>query len=147
MKNPQPDSYNIAQKLFIRDKNKLLVFRDQRTGKLDFPGGRIDDNEFNIPLKACLMREVREEAGDGLELEINMRPVALFRHTIQTDSQKGQRVFLIGYEAIYQGGKIKLSDEHSEYFWQDIAQIKELKPQFWPGVWEGVEEYLKTHNI
>ena len=143
MKKHQPDSYHISQKLFIRDKNKLLIFRLKQGGILDLPGGRINTDEFNVPLKQSLLREAREEVGADLKFAVNLKPVVLFRHQVPDGRRDaGSRIFLIGYEAEYLRGLVKLSNEHSEYFWQDLAKIKKLKDQFFPGVWEGVRQYL-----
>lgn len=137
-----PDSYNIAQKLFIRDGNKLLIVRGADTGKLDFPGGRINVDEFSVSLKKSLMREVKEEVGSALKFKVNIQPIVLFRHQVPAGKHKGLRIFLIGYEAIYQAGSIKLSSEHSEYFWQDLDKVEDLENQFLQGIWEGVRQYL-----
>jgi len=51
---------------------------------------------------------------------------------------------LIGYEALYEGGEVKLGDHHDKYEWVDI---KTFKPEdyFVDGWLEGVQEYLAKH--
>lgn len=112
----------------VNDKDQvLLVTRSQNEhhgkGKFDLPGGKLDIGE-NI--KAGLLREIKEELGITVELG----PIVYafdFGEKYDDRQEIGDETLLIGgkglrYLAYYQGGEIKLSDEHDNWQWADIQE-------------------------
>ncbi len=61
--------YQVATKalLFKDDQILVLITPD---GYLDFPGGRADESERNLPWTEALRREVAEELGEQVSIEI-----------------------------------------------------------------------------
>ena len=85
----------------------------------DIAGGRI---EPGTTLLQNLKREVMEETG----LEITGEPKLV---TVQDiiRSQKGKHIVRLTYTG-KADGEVKLSDEHSEYKWLLLDEIKKLEP-------------------
>ncbi|MEK7615633.1 MAG: NUDIX hydrolase [Patescibacteria group bacterium] len=148
---PDPkDLYYIAVKLFLVDgppggeASKLFIFKD-KFGDWDLPGGRIRKDEFDTPLEEVIKRKILEELGDDVRYEIG-KPVVFFRHErIENSSGQSVRIFAVGYEAKFLGGKIKLSELHTQSEWVDIATFK--PEDYFTGGWlKGVKEYLDRHS-
>lgn len=138
-----PDLYYVAIKLFIRDGDKLLILSDSY-GDGDLPGGRLNKDEFGTSLENIVSREVTEELGPDLKYQLG-GPAVFMRHERIEQSKADKptvRIFAIGFEAKYLGGEIRLSDEHANFVWESV---KDLKPeQYFEGGWLiGVQEYLR----
>jgi 8-oxo-dGTP pyrophosphatase MutT (NUDIX family) len=88
---------------------------------LDFPGGRIDETEKDLPLEVALKREVREELGPNLKYGVEKLIFVSKRH--YTNYGQNFRVVLIYYEAEYLSGEIKLSNEHTVYRWVSPSKL------------------------
>jgi len=69
-------NYHVAFKILLQKGDEFLLLRQLPANKWDFPGGRIDDVEHDVPLMDILDREVREELGDDLQYEVG-KPVKL----------------------------------------------------------------------
>ena len=138
------DTFHVSQKLFfINEKQEILILKDAHTPYYDFPGGRLDKNEFDVPLLDCLQREIREELGEKFLFTIEESVVALdslWNKTLKRLDDK-RRVFLLFYEGEYEGGEIILSDEHESYKWVKIATFNPIG-MFKPGIEETVRAYL-----
>ncbi len=138
----EKDLYYVAVKLFLRDGDKLLITHDI-FGDWDLPGGRLREHEFDAPLEAVIERKVREELGPDVKYSVE-EPVVFFRHERSEHDEGGKqvRIFAIGYEAVYQGGDVKLGDYHDKMEWVDINSFK---PEgYFTGGWlKGVQEYLE----
>lgn len=142
--------YHVSLKLFIKNsEGKTLVLKaiDNGTfaGYHDFPGGRIDKDEFKTPMIDILQREVLEEVGD-VEVSINPVPVAVGRHLILSKftatKEKDIPVLYLFFEASYIKGDPTISNEHSGIEWVDLESI-DLERYFTSGILEAVKMYLK----
>ena len=135
------DLYYVAVKIFLEDNGRLFIFKD-KFGDWDLPGGRIRKDEFEAPLDEVIKRKISEELGDTMQYEIG-KPVVFFRHErTEASSDQQVRIFAVGYEGKFLGGKIKLSELHTESQWVDIPTFKPKK--YFTGGWlKGVQEYLK----
>ncbi|MES2930694.1 MAG: NUDIX domain-containing protein [Patescibacteria group bacterium] len=89
----------------------------------DIPGGRID---IGVSLLENLKREVMEETG----LELEGEPEFISAQDILKEDKHVVRLTYIGKAQ----GEIKLSDEHDEYTWVALDDIKNLG---------GVDLYVK----
>ena len=139
------DVYFVAAKLFLEDgKGNLLISKD-RFGDWDLPGGRLRENDFEIPIEDIVERKVREELGDEVTYSLGA-PTVFMRHerdeVLPSGEREKRRIFAIGYSAQYLGGDIKLGDNHEEYKW---VAAKTFNPEeYFTGGWlKGVKEYLK----
>lgn len=112
-----PALFEVTQKAIIYDpatKKFLLAKFSKKVSENEewsFIGGRIDNGE---EASDALAREIMEEAGD-IEYEIG--------EVIAANIDGRCR---IGYLTTYQGGDIKLSEEHSEYAWMTAEEIEEM---------------------
>lgn len=135
------DLYFVAIKLFIRDGDKLLITHDI-FGSWDLPGGRIKKDEFNTPLDKIIQRKIHEELGDDIKIDVG-KPNDIFFRVERKEQKLGElvRIFAVGYEAEYLGGKVKLGDHHDKMEWVDINGFQ--PENYFTGGWlSGVQEYL-----
>ncbi|MDD5626531.1 MAG: NUDIX domain-containing protein [Patescibacteria group bacterium] len=140
----QKDFYQISLKAFLKNKKgEVLVLKSFNDGPFagfyDFPGGRIHQEEFAVPILDILAREITEETGI-VNFKVHPVPVAYARHEVlKTDGLF--HIFYLFFEGEYLDGEIKVSREHQDYHWLDLKAI-ELTQYF--GVWflEAVKMYL-----
>ena len=114
-----------AKACMVNKENKLLLLREStlykdgtNVAKYDVPGGRIEVSEF---LEDALKREVFEEAG------ISVTGAEIF-DVQDTFTEKGEEVWHIVrlfYKVPYSGEKIILSEDHDEYQWVDLHEVKD----------------------
>ena len=147
----QRDRYQVSLKaLVINEQGEVLALNAVPTGSFagyfDLPGGRIDVREFTEPLTDILRREIKEELGE-IEVDIREVPVAVGRHLISAESDKGDgesiHLMYLFFEAKYKGGNIRTSSEHSGFRWLDLRKHK-LPDLFKSGLLEGVLMYVKN---
>ena len=141
MHSPEPETYHVATKAFIRKGDDVLLCLESLGKKWDLPGGRIGVGEFDVPLEEILKREIVEELGPNLKYK-NNGPAAIFRHRrpeITSENKPEVRVLMIGFELEYLGGDIALSDEHSECRWVPVAEAANLLPG---GQQDGIKKYI-----
>jgi 8-oxo-dGTP diphosphatase len=135
--------YFVAVKVFLRDGDKLLLVHDV-WNNWELPGGRIKPHEFKKSLTETVERKMREELGDDVKYS-GLKPTGTFFQVERfedIDSDTRVKIFAIGFEAQYDGGEIKLSDNHDELKWVDVKTFQplELQDNDWM---HGVEDYLK----
>jgi len=146
------DRYQVSLKAFLKnEEGELLAMAKDKgsfAGLYDFPGGRIEEDEFTTPLKEILMRELKEEIGD-VDIDLEDAPVAVGRHLIPSDVNKqGEdvpeiHVLYVFFEGLLKNGDVSISSEHSGYEWlKTDAIIKEPKKYFSSGNLEAVVSYL-----
>jgi ADP-ribose pyrophosphatase YjhB (NUDIX family) len=126
--------YHVGQKVLLRDGDKYLVLFSAR-GLFDWPGGRIDTVEDDLPLVEILDREIKEELGNDVEYRLG---------DIAFQSRRfwnGIRVFLSFFEAEYVDGEVQISDEHSMSKWMTRSEIL-AKPELFMSS-EEREAFLK----
>lgn len=99
-------------KLILKKDNKILVLTE-RNGLLDFPGGRIEKNEKEKPIKDIIKREIKEELGENVKYKL-LGPAVQYR---RYNGVAKMYTLITAYEAEYLSGRIKLSDEHVKYEW------------------------------
>jgi len=129
--------YQVAMKILLKRGDEYLFVLDSSGNRYDLPGGRADDNEYEIPLQKILEREVREELGRTLKCRLG-KPIYQFRRHLKN---KNRYVFITVYEAKYLSGRIKLSPEHTEYKWINLKSFKFKEKNFWSR-----EEYSVSVN-
>ncbi|MCP6726727.1 MAG: NUDIX hydrolase [Patescibacteria group bacterium] len=110
------EKYQVSLKILLERDKKFLFLRNTKDDHLDLPGGRIDNIEGDIPLEKILIREVKEELGSKVKYKIGKPIAAHYRKS----ANRKVPVFVIVYEGKYISGSIKLSPEHSSYFWASV---------------------------
>ncbi len=142
--------YHVSLKAIVKNsEGKVLILKAAEVGTFsgyyDFPGGRIDKDEFKTPMIDILQREVLEEVGD-VEVSINPVPVGVGRHLIfskfTATKEKDIPVLYLFFEASYIKGDAIISSEHSGIEWVDLENI-DLEKYFTSGILEAVKMYLK----
>lgn len=146
------DFYHVSLKVFLKNQEgRVLALKADPKGSLagfyDFPGGRIDTDEFGAPFEDMIARELQEEIG-SVRYRLSLQPVACGRHRIpatMTKTGKDIHVLYVFFEAEYRGGDISISREHQGYDWLDFLSIEPEK-YFRSGTLEGVRMYLQRHK-
>jgi 8-oxo-dGTP diphosphatase len=133
-------NFSLAAKAFIVEKEKVLLIKRRpndadKPGRWDLPGGRIGSDEDP---EEGLKREVKEETG----IEIEILAALSTRHFTRDD---GQVITGINYlcKTTKPNQKIILSEEHTEYTWEEIKAAKEKA--FW-GFRKAFETYEKLKS-
>ena len=146
MKRNNKDLYYVAVKVFLKRGGKLFIFKDG-FNNWDLPGGRIRYNEFKKPLEMVIKRKIKEELGGAIKYNLG-KPIIFMRHERTERMSHGPnkaRIFAIGYEASYSGGKISLASHHTKSEW---VTIKTFVPEkYFKGGWlAGVKEFIKLQK-
>lgn len=142
------DFYQVSLKAILKnEKGEVLMLGGLDGGSFegfyDLPGGRIDKNEFVVPLSEIMSREIKEEVGD-IEFSLSEAPVAVGRHLLKAHisyESEDTHVLYLFYEARYIGGEIKTSAEHNSFKWLNLEGV-ELEKYFKSGILEGMKMYL-----
>ncbi len=148
MKKVERDFYQVSLKLILNnDKGETLLMKALNTGTYagfyDFPGGRINVGEFEVPLPDIVRREVREEIGD-VEYTLNPHPAAVARHLIPASIsglKSDIRVVYLLYEGAYSTGEVRMNHEHTGFRWLDLNKI-DLEKYLTSGNLEGARMYV-----
>ena len=117
-------SVDIVKTIIVKDFTFLVVVRG-KDGLPDLPGGRLERGEG---ITQGLVREVSEETG-----LVVARPEPRNQWSLPT--RKGTLDGMT-FCCDYKGGSVVLSQEHTDYFWQDLDKINHFTPQTWiRGFW------------
>lgn len=145
MSSAEKDTYFVAVKVFLENKGKLLILKDN-FGDWDLPGGRIKREEFDASLESIVERKMREELGDRAVYTLG-KPAVFMRHE-RNEAVEGNplvRIFAIGYDATLEVGEVELSPRHTEMQWVDIQHF--VPEDYFTGGWlRGVREYLDARR-
>lgn len=110
----------ISIKAIVVNENKqILILTRSENGKLDLPGGHLDDGETHYH---TLLREMNEEIGVK---DILVHPD--FHESIHWINSK-QRLRIIHIYVVKIDSPISLSDEHSEYKWVSCDELESYFP-------------------
>jgi 8-oxo-dGTP pyrophosphatase MutT (NUDIX family) len=60
------DQYFVAVKVFLKDGMGRLLITKDRFGDWDIPGGRLRENDFEMPLEEVVRRKMKEELGEDI---------------------------------------------------------------------------------
>jgi len=146
----ETDLYQISRKVILKNQDgKVLILNVSQSGGAyvgfyDLPGGRIDKNEFAIPLLEIVKREINEEIGD-IQFKIKPNSVAIGRHCFPARPSRDKEdthIFYVFYEADFVSGEIKISEEHDGFEWIDLSTI-DLEKYFTSGILEGMKMYAE----
>mgnify|MGYP001823118281 FL=1 len=109
----------IVKVIIVKDF-KFLVLVRSKDGRLDLPGGNLEKGEG-----VCqgLLREISEETGLVVET-----PVSINQWIIPTGKGMSNGMTFC---CDYKQGRVVLSQEHTEYFWQSLESIDYFTPRAW----------------
>jgi len=129
--------FNVGQKAFIKKDDKVLVLWNAHG--LDFPGGRIKENEIADKVGESLVESLKREVAEEVALEIEVgEPFATWFYKTK------KAVFLVGYECKYVSGQVKLSDEHYKYEWVDKSNYKTVNDN--SDYFKALEKYFEKYG-
>lgn len=119
--------YQVATKALIFDGDKVLVLHTP-DGYIDFPGGRVDESERDIPWIEALRREVDEEVGEHVQLDIG-QTLFVSKRTYHKEG-KTHYIAAIFFECTYMSGDVTLSEEHGNHEWMTMAELLSTDREF-----------------
>ena len=108
-------------KALVFDENNVLILK-KWSGRDDLPGGRVKDGECEAV--KTLKREIDEEI--GIEVNIVKRIVDMV--TIAS-TEEGEIVASV-YLCKYISGEIRLSREHTKFWWVPVKEINSSYPNW-----------------
>jgi len=106
--------FQITLKVFLRNGADLLVLMDRKSHCGDLPGGRMNQNEFYENWLDSVQREIEEELGPHIQIQIETNPFLIHKHRV---NEGNHPCVIVGYKANYISGEIILSDEHDYLKW------------------------------
>jgi 8-oxo-dGTP diphosphatase len=113
-------SKGLVVKAIVLKDNKFLVLI-KPNGIVDLPGGHAEVGEG---VSEGLLREISEETG----LVVG-KPAPINQWILLTG--KGNALTGMTFCCDYKKGRVVLSNEHTDFFWQDLGKIKKFTPQIW----------------
>lgn len=121
--NSVKQDFSLAQKIVLfNEKNEILLMKAKNDEKWDLPGGHFEKNDTDI--LESLKREVAEEIGESVDFEI-LEEISVELRKYKGEFKNVKAVYLAKYNL----GKIKLSEEHSDFQWISLAEIENLKSE------------------
>lgn len=131
--------FQVSVKAFIQKGKRVLIVRAPKTRLWDLPGGRIHKNEPGASIKDTLKRELTEELGRGLKVEIGDVVQAYkisFRSLVKVFNKDKKKKFQGGVIVIVFGARLmrgtpRLSRESEEFKWADKNSIKVIPLPLW----------------
>ena len=111
--------------VIIMQDRKALVLKRSSSSKFspnlwDLPGGKVEPKEN---LKEAVVREAKEETG----LEVKPKNNYFYIHYYPDNStRENAEMAIYAFETELIGGKVKLSQEHSDFKWVSRSNWKEL---------------------
>lgn len=143
-------NYHVSLKCFIKNKNwQTLILKTPENSSFnwmyDFPGWRIDENEFEVDYIDILKREIFEEIWVS-KVEIKKEVVAIGRHRIlaiqrRTWNEDIHIIYLFFEWFLEENKELIISHEHNDFEWVYLENIK-LEDYFCSWILEWVKMYL-----
>ena len=130
--------FQVGIKAFLlNEKAELMLLRESSTGQWELPGGRIDVGEERLSQEQVLRREIKEELGPDVQIEVG--PLV---HSWVRERKPGEFVFLVGRLCRLVGGAATLSDEHEAWAWAVPTEIASL--DLVPSYREAIAEFWRV---
>jgi len=107
--------------VYDESTDKILVLRRSKkekfhTGAYDLPGGHMDKGES---VAECLQREIKDETN----LKVQIGDILAIRE-YPKEHEMFNKIKALRFIAYYQGGEVKLSEEHSSFQWLTFAEVE-----------------------
>jgi len=119
----------VAVKAFIVKDNKVLLLQGGGRGWWELAGGKI---EYGENPREALARELQEELSVD---NISIGEIIEARSRINDIGEPLHMVFII-YRCTMTDNEFKISDEHVDWKWASVEEVKELP------MWEGYREVI-----
>ena len=113
----------------VKKENKILILRRHPKSrnnphKYELPGGKVDPGEF---FDEALIREFKEETSLDVKLRSLFETVQDEFISRRTNQPISTVQLMMNLDII--SGEVKISDEHDDFKWTSIEELKELYKQ------------------
>ena len=114
-------AYGLTVRGIIKDNDKILIVKRHPKSRTDpemweLPGGKVENGEF---FADALVREIKEET--NLDVKVGD-----FCDAVQNDYMHKRTVQIMMYFDEVEG-EIKISDEHTDWMWASLDEIRKLE--------------------
>ena len=143
-------NYHVSLKCFLKNKDwQTLILKTTEDSSFnwmyDFPGWRIDEDEFEVDYIDILKREILEEIWVSKVL-IKKNVVAIWRHKVlskfrKTSNEDGYIFYLFFEWFLEESQELIISHEHNDFEWVYLENIK-LEDYFYSWLLEWPKMYL-----
>jgi len=145
--DPNKLSYIGVKALIINAEGKVLIAQEPTHyvggGKWELPGGKIAKGEEGIALEEILRREIREELGEQVQVEVG-GIIDVMRRPWNKVGALSDQVMLVVFQCTYRGGDIQLSEENHSFAWISVSELPQY--DFVPGYLPVLEKYFRVNN-
>lgn len=130
--------FQYCQKLVIVSADKKSVLLAKRTGEADydgtfsFVGGKVETSDET--LIDGMRREKNEEIGEEAKLKV----LAQESYNVLFRKKDGSSMIIPHIAAVFESGKIRLSDEYSSNKWVALDELEGFEPKI-----ESIPEIVK----
>lgn len=117
-------NYQVSLKAILKNSAwETLILKEPEESyatywKYDFPGWRIDTDEFEVHYLDILRREIKEELWEKIKVELSKKPVAIWRH-----KSSHNIVFYVVFEWNILNEDIEISFEHNDFEFVKLEEI------------------------
>lgn len=114
-------AFGLTMRGIIKKDEKILLLKRHPKSKngpcqWELPGGKVERNEF---FDEGLVREIKEETSLNVSVDS-------FCEAVQQDFPNRSTVQVIMYLNLLDDCDVKISDEHVDYTWAGISEVKNL---------------------
>lgn len=100
-------------------EREYLLLRSASGGHWSFPKGRVEPDEDDL---TAALRELREEAGIGVEILPGFLEILRYRFNRGSEAFAKEVVYFLGPATSFD---VKLSGEHLDYLWASCARTRQ----------------------
>ncbi len=130
------NGFKVTTKVLFRNKeNELLILKKDNNPPInwDLPGGTLETDE---QINDCIVRELCEELG----VDIKFEDLTLFNVYVVNRIEKLSLVVIV-YVCDQVISDIRLSSEHSDYFYANENKVSEIKEN--SVIFDIIEDYYE----
>jgi 8-oxo-dGTP pyrophosphatase MutT (NUDIX family) len=121
--------FQVATKALLTNSDGRILVLITPDGYVDFPGGRVDNSELELSWHDALKRELSEEIGTSIQVDIGQTLfVSKRRYHLEGPVKYIAAIFFAC--TLAGGDTVVLSEEHSDHAWMTPAELLAIDREF-----------------